>query len=156
MDEEWGINDPVVGEDDSETWGENDPVVENAQEDWGANDPVVGEAEEGPTTTPSILQQYDEAANGYKERSTALQSAMDGYKTLAEFPERTPEQEVEMTNQWQSMLRTQAALVDDTSKLQELQPAYDKYFADQKQARIDYIEDRRGSGIFGDEGADAL
>lgn len=156
MDEEWGINDPVVGEDDSETWGENDPVVEDAQEDWGANDPVIGEAEVATPATPSVLQQYDEAAKGYKERSTALQSAMEGYKTLAESPERTPEQEAEMTNQWQSMLRSQAALVDDTSKLQELQPAYDQYFADQKQARIDYIEDRRGSGVFGDDGADAL
>jgi hypothetical protein len=155
MDEEWGINDPVVGENDSETWGENDLVVEDQQDDWGANDSVIGESANAPST-PSILQQYDEVAKGYKERSVALQSASEKYKSLAESPERTPEQEVEMTNQWQSMIRSQAQLGDDASKLKDLQPAYDKYFADQKQARIDYIEDRRGSGIFGDEGANAL
>jgi hypothetical protein len=155
MDEEWGTNDPVVGENDSETWGENDLVVEDQQDDWGANDSVIGESANAPSA-PSVLQQYDEVAKGYKERSAALQSASEKYKSLAESPERTPEQEVEMTNQWQSMIRSQAQLGDDASKLKDLQPAYDKYFADQKQARIDYIEDRRGSGIFGDEGANAL
>jgi hypothetical protein len=68
---------------------------------------------------------------------------MEGYKTLAESTERTPEQEVDMTKQWQSMIRSQAALVDDTSKLQELQPAYDQYFADQEKSRFDAVEELR-------------
>lgn len=163
MAEDWGTNDPLADDEAGlETWGENDPVVgsEQDQQDWGAGDPVVEDgvvpalgAAKPPT---DIVQQYGEISQRYNEKGKALTQASERFQQLASQPERTPEEEAELATSWKSTLQGQAEISKDAEELERLQPQYDQYFEDQKKARIDYIEDRRGSGVFGDEAAEAL
>ena len=163
MAEIWGINDPVVDDEEDEIWGINDPVVEDEEdqeEAWGINDPVVegGETPAMETVKPAtdIVKQYGEVSERYNQKGKALTQASERFQQLATQPERTPEEEAELAASWKATVRGQADISQEAVELKRLQPEYDKYFADQKQARIDYIEDRRGSGVFGDEAANAL
>jgi hypothetical protein len=163
MAENWGTNDPLADDEAGlEAWGENDPVVgsEQDQQDWGSSDPVVEDGEVpalGAAKPPAdIVQQYGEISQRYNEKGRSLTQASERFQQLASQPERTPEEEAELATSWKSALQGQAEISKDAEELNRLQPQYDQYFADQKQARVDYIEDRRGSGVFGDEAAEAL
>jgi hypothetical protein len=163
MAEKWGINDPLADDNAGlETWGESDPVIESEQDqqDWGTGDPIIedGEVPTMGTAKPTtdIVQQYGEVSQRYNEKGNALTLASERFQQLANQPERTPEEEAELATSRKSTLQGQADISKDAVELKRLQPQYDQYFADQKQARVDYIESQRGSAVFGNEVADSL
>lgn len=134
----------------AENWWESDPVVEDKapeQNNWWENDPVVeGEEKTVPEKTPEtpvVLQQYNDAAKRYKEGSSVLSQAMSKYDELSSLPARTPEQESELSNSWETMLESRAKLSKDVVEIKRLQPQYDQYFADQEKARFDATEELR-------------
>lgn len=94
-------------------------------------------------------QEFEQARKGYEQLGAR-------YQELGAKEVRTPEEEQELQTTWNSLLNSGFSVQSAQDKVAELQPQIELFNERQKQKRINYIEDRRGSGVFGDEAAEAL
>ena len=103
-----------------------------------------------------LLSNWDKTTKEFEETRKGYERLGARYQELGTKEGRTPEEEEELQTTWNSLLNSGFSVQSAQNKVAELQPQIEKFNEKQKKARIDYIEDRRGSGIFGDEAAEAL
>jgi hypothetical protein len=116
------------------------------------------------TTTPKeerdpnkqLLSSWDKTTKEFSDARKGYEQLGARYQELGAKETRTPEEEQELQTTWNSLLNSGFSVQSAQNKVAELQPKVEKFNERQKKARIDYIEDRRGSGVFGDDAANAL
>lgn len=81
-------------------------------------------------------KEFDSLRKGYEQLGTR-------YQELGAMEARTPEQEQELQNTWNSLLNSGFSLQSSQKKVAELQPKIDEYFANQEKARFQATEELR-------------
>ena len=135
---------------------EEEVAAEQPQENWWDKYKESKPTEPQEDPNKKLLSDWDATTQEFTEKRKTYDQLGAKYQELGSLETRTPEQEKELQDTWNNLLNTGFSLQTSQEKVAQLQPEIDEYNERQKQARIDYIEDRRGSGVFGDDGANAL
>ena len=102
------------------------------------------------------IDDYDASVNAAEKLVKTRDENYSLYGQLFQKPDRTPDEDKIMQDAWQKGHDAEISFYKEQDVINSLQPTVDQITADQKQARTNYIEDKRNSAIFGDEVANKL
>lgn len=134
------------------------PTVKAAGGNWWDKyaEPVAEAAKVEEDPDKALTSAWEKSTAEFDSLKTNYEKLGARYQELGAMEVRTPEQEQELQKTWNDLVGTSFDVQSSLKKVQDLQPQIDDYYNRQKQNRIDYIEERRNTAIFGDEVADAL
>lgn len=134
---------------------EAEPAEEAPQANWWDKYKTTApKVEQDPNK--QLLSNWDKTTKEFEQSRKSYEQLGARYQELGAKEVRTPEEEQELQTTWNSLLNSGFSVQSAQNKVAELQPQIERFNERQKQNRINYIEDRRGSGVFGDEAAEAL
>jgi hypothetical protein len=133
---------------------ESEPETAPQANWWDKYKTTATEPQQDPNK--DLISNWDKTTKEFEEARRGYEQLGARYQELGAKEVRTPEEEQELQTTWNGLLNSGFSAQSAQDRVAELQPQIEKFNERQKKARIDYIEDRRGSGVFGDEAANAL
>jgi hypothetical protein len=111
---------------------------------------------DGGDSEKTLLSNWDSATQSLEDRRVEYEGLGSRYEELSSLQARTSEQEKELQDTWNKYIKSGLGVQSALKNVEILQPDIDSFNERQKRNRTSYIEEKRGSSVFGNEVADEL